>query len=143
MRMNPLQMGFSIIIGWVIVFVSNVIQSIINPHGEEMFWVVLVLGLGLTGLGFIKKEKMIRPDRTKTLLQIGVVVTIIWGMIQLQRGGPYDLGLPKLYIPLGPHTSAPLVPMLLFVIPVLGLSLLVLGVVLKRRTEKTILEDGY
>jgi formate hydrogenlyase subunit 3/multisubunit Na+/H+ antiporter MnhD subunit len=58
MRINPLQIGFSIIMGWVIVFVSYyVIQSIINPRGEEMFWVVFLLGLSLIGLSLIKKEK--------------------------------------------------------------------------------------
>jgi len=138
MRMNPLQIGFSIIMGWVIVFVSdNVIQSIINPRGEEMFWVVLFLGLSLIGLGFIKKEKMISTHRAKTLLQIGAVVTIIWVMIFIQREGPYDLGLPKPYVtvgytPDGIPIVTPLIIILFLGFPVLGLILLVLGIVLNR-----------
>ena len=89
MRINPLQIGFSIIMGWVIVLVSYYfIQSIINPYGEEMFWVVLILGLSLIGLGLIKKEEMISTHKAKTLLQIGVAVTTIWIMILFQMEGP-------------------------------------------------------
>ena len=145
MRRSLLQRGFSILLGWFIVFVSYVvIQPNIHPPEAVLILGLLLLGVSLMGLGFIKKAKTSSPRWAKTLLQIGVVVTIIWVMIQLQRGGPYDLGLPKLSIPLGPHGSTPLVPLLLFlVIPVLGVILLVLGVVLKRRTEETNLEDGY
>jgi len=141
MRINPLQIGFSIIMGWVIVFVSYyVIQSIINPRGEEMFWVVLLLGLSLIGLSLIKKEEMISTHRVKTLLQIGVVVTIIWVMIFIQMEGPYDLGLPKPYIttgytPDGVPIVTPLVIILFLFFPVLGLILLVLGIVLNRRNK--------
>jgi formate hydrogenlyase subunit 3/multisubunit Na+/H+ antiporter MnhD subunit len=138
MRINPLQIGFSIIMGWVIVFVSYyVIQSIINPRGEEMFWVVFLLGLSLIGLSLIKKEKMISTNRAKTLLQIGVVVTIIWVMIFIQSEGPYNLGLPKPYItvgytPDGVSIVTPLIIILFLFFPVLGLILLVLGIVLNR-----------
>lgn len=46
---NPLQMGISIIIGWIILLVCNfVIQPIIHPGGDETFWVMLLLGLSLT-----------------------------------------------------------------------------------------------
>ena len=123
--------------GWFIVFVSYVvIQPIIHPPVEVMILGLLLLGVSLMGLGFIMKDQTSSPYEARTLLQIGVVVTIIWVMIQLQSGGPYDLGLPKLHIPLGAHTRAPLVPILLMGFPVLGLILLVLGVVLKRRTDK-------
>jgi len=140
MKANPLQIGFSMVIGWGIVFVSNVIQSIINPRGEEMFWVVLPLGLSLIGLGFIKKEKVVSPHRAKTLLQIGVVVTIIWAMIFIQREGPYDLGLPKLYVttgytPDGIPMVTPLTIILFLSFPVLRLILVALGSVLNRRKK--------
>jgi hypothetical protein len=78
----------------------------------------------------------------KTLLQIGVVVTIIWVMILIQGEGPYDLGLPKPYIQVGvtPYGN-PLVYNIVTLIlvvgfPVLGLILVVLGIVLKRKTQK-------
>jgi len=140
MRVNLLQMGFSIVIGWVIVLASNVIQSIINPRGEEMFWVALLLGLSLIGLGFIRKEKMVSPHGAKTLLQMGVVVTVIWAMIFAQREGPYDLGLPKPYVtvgytPDGVPMVTPLMVILFLSFPVLGLVLLALGIVLSRRKK--------
>jgi len=136
MRINPLQIGFSIIMGWVIVLVSYYfIQSIINPYGEEMFWVVLILGLSLIGLGLIKKEEMISTHKAKTLLQIGVVVTTIWITILFQMEGPYDLGLPKPYVtvgytPDGAPIVTPLVIILLLGFPVLGSILSLLGIVL-------------
>jgi hypothetical protein len=140
--MNPLQIGFSIVVGWVVVFVSNVIQSIVHPRGGEMFWVVLLLGLSLIGLGFVTKERMISSHGAKTLLQIGVVVAVIWVMIFVQREGPYDLGLPKPYIttgytPDGVPIVTPLLIVLFLALPVVGLILLVLGILLKirRRVE--------
>jgi len=122
--------------GWVIVLVSYYfIQSIINPYGEEMFWVVLILGLSLIGLGLIKKEEMISTHKAKTLLQIGVVVTTIWITILFQMEGPYDLGLPKPYVtvgytPDGAPIVTPLVIILLLSFPVLGSILSLLGIVL-------------
>jgi len=141
MRINPLQIGFSIIMGWVIVLVSYYfIQSIINPYGEEMFWVVLILGLSLIGLGLIKKEEMISTHKAKTLLQIGVAVTTIWITILFQMEGPYDLGLPKPhvtvgYTPNGAPIVTPLVIILFLSFPVLGLILSLLGIVLNRRKK--------
>jgi vacuolar-type H+-ATPase subunit I/STV1 len=140
MRLNPIQIGFSIITGWIIVFFGNVIQSIINPRGLEMFWVVLFLGLSLIGFGFITKERMISTYWAKTLLQIGVVVTIIWVMLLVQAEGPYDLGLPKPYVttgytPDGIPTVTPLSIILFLASPVLGLILLILGILLKIRNR--------
>jgi hypothetical protein len=134
--MNPLRIGFSIIMGWVIVFLSYYfIQSLINPGGVEMFWVLLVLGLSFIGLGFIRKEEIISTHKAKILLQIGAVVTLIWVMIFVQMEGPYDLGLPKIYIPTGSTPEGypivtPLPIMLLLALPVLGSILLILGIVL-------------
>ena len=135
-------MGISIIMGWIILLVCFfVIQPIIHPGGEEMFWVILLLGLSLTGSGIIKKEKTLSTrmgwiDR-KTLLQTGVVVTIIWVIILIQFEGPLDLGLPKLYVTVG-HTpyGAPIlafVPAYLLVVgfPVLGSILVASGIILK------------
>ena len=137
MRINPLQIGFSIIMGWVIVIVSGLLQPII---GEVMYWIVLLLGLSFIVLGFIKKEKMISPHMAKTLLQIGMVVTIMWVIIFIQREGPYDLGLPKLYIPTGyTPDGVPIstnLPIILFLaLPVLGFILLALGIVLNRKKK--------
>jgi UDP-N-acetylmuramyl pentapeptide phosphotransferase/UDP-N-acetylglucosamine-1-phosphate transferase len=144
MRVNPLQIGFSIIMGWIVFLVCNpVIQSIIHPGGDEMFWVILLLGLSLIGLGFIEKEKMISTRRAKTLLQIGVVLTIIWVIILIQAEGPYDLGLPKLYVPVGAHTRASIVVLMVLGLPVLGLILLAYGFVQNRIIKKKNLEDDY
>jgi hypothetical protein len=141
-RNNPLQMGVSIIMGWFILLICVfVIQPIIHPGGDELFWVLLLLGSSLTSWGIIKKGKTnstrIGVINRKTLLQIGVVVTIIWFMILVQREGPLDLGLPKLYVTVG-HTpdGAPIdafvLPYLLIVgFPVLGLILVVSGIILK------------
>lgn len=139
---NPLQMGISIIIGWIILLVCNfVIQPIIHPGGDETFWVMLLLGLSLTSWGIVKKGKTISTRigsiDIKNLLQIGVVVTIIWVIILVQREGPFDLGLPKLYVtvghtPEGGHIRA-FVPAFLLIVgfPVLGLILIVSGIILK------------
>ena len=139
---NLLQTGISIIMGWIILLVCNfVIQPIIHPGGDETFWVMLLLGLSLTSWGVVKKGKTISTrigsiDR-KILLQIGVVVTIIWVIILVQREGPLDLGLPKLYVKLG-HTNegVPIFaffPAYLLIVgfPVLGLILIVSGIILK------------
>jgi hypothetical protein len=151
-KTNPIQMGFSIIIGWIILLVCNyVIQPIIRPGGDETFWVILLLGLSLMSWGIVKKGKTISTrigsiDR-KTPLQIGVVLTLIWVIILVQREGPLDLGLPKLYVTMG-HTpdGVPIryfVPAYLLVVgfPVLGLILIVSGIILKSinrsKTRKT------
>ena len=131
---NPLQIGFSIILGWVIVFVSSFLQP---PLNEAMYWILPLLGVSLIVLGFIEKERVISPRRAKILLQIGVVVTLIWVMLFIQSEGPYDLGLPKIYIPIG-YTpdgvpiSTPLPIIIILALPVLGLILLVMGIVLNR-----------
>ena len=144
MRVNPLQIGFSIIMGWIIFLVCNpVIQSIVHPGGNEMFWVILLLGLSLIGLGFIEKEKMISTRRAKTLLQAGVVLTIIWIIMLTQAEGPYDLGLPKLYVPLGAHTSANIVVLMVLGLPVLGLTLVAYGILKNRIIKKKNLGDDY
>jgi len=143
MRVNPLQIGFSIIMGWIVFLVCNpVIQSVIHPGGDEMFWVILLLGLSLIGLGFIEKEKMISTRRAKTLLQIGVVLTVIWVIILIQKEGPYDLGLPKLYVPVG-RARASIVVLMLLGLPVLGLILLAYGIVQNRIIKMKNLEDDY
>jgi hypothetical protein len=135
MRINPLQIGFSIIIGWIIVLVSTFLQPII---GGAMIWIAPLLGVSFIVLGFIEKKRMISPYRAKTLLQIGVAVTLIWVMLFIQAEGPYDLGLPKLYIPTGSTPNGtpivtPLALILFLSFPVVGLILLVLGTVLKIR----------
>ncbi len=140
MRLNPIQIGFSIIMGWIIVFFGNVIQSIINPRGWEMFWVVLFLGLSLIIFGFITKERMLSTYGAKTLLQIGVVVTIIWVMLFVQAEGPYDLGLTKLYIPTGYTPDGvpiytPLGLIVFLALPVVGLILIALGIILRTRKK--------
>ena len=128
--------------GWIILLVCNfVIQPIIHPDGDETFWVILLIGLSLMSWGITKKEKTISTrigsfDR-KTLLQIGVVVTIIWLIILVQREGLLDLGLPKLYITVGyTPDGVPIrtfVPALLLGVgfPILGLILVVSGIILK------------
>jgi hypothetical protein len=91
MRINPLQIGFSIIMGWVIVLVSYLLYPIIG--GKAMFWIVPFLGEIFIVLGFIEKERMISPQRAKILFQIGVVVTLIcargdiFGAIMVQKDG--------------------------------------------------------
>lgn len=142
MRMNLVQSGFSIVMGWFIVLVGNlVVQPIVHRGGYEVFWDILVLGLGLTGLGFVRNERIISGSRAGTLLQIGVVVTFIWVMILLQMEGPHDLGLPKPNInvgrnPEGVSQAVPLFMIVFFSLPVLGLILLTSGTVLKWRTAE-------
>lgn len=142
MRMNLVQSGFSIVMGWFIVLVGNlVVQPIVHRGGYEVFWDILVLGLGLTGLGFVRNERIISGSRAGTLLQIGVVVTFIWVMILLQMEGPHDLGLPKPNInvgrnPEGVSQAVPLFMIVFFILPVLGLILLTSGTVLKWRTAE-------
>jgi hypothetical protein len=132
MRINPLQIGFSIIMGWVVFVLVGIFPFPII--GEAMYWIVPLLGESFIVLGFIEKERMISPQRTKTLLQIGIVVIIMWVLFVFASEGPYDLGLPKLYIPIG-YAMASL-PLILFgALPVLGLILLVLGIVLKIRKK--------
>ena len=44
MRMNLVQSGFSIVMGWFIVLVGNlVVQPIVHRGGYEVFWDILVL----------------------------------------------------------------------------------------------------
>jgi hypothetical protein len=136
MRRNLLQKGFSILMGWFIIFVSYVVIARARPD-EVMILGVLLLGLSLMGLGFIEKGKTSSTHWAKTLLQIGVVVTIIWVMFLLQ------MGLSTLNVPIGAPTHTPLIVILFLGVLVLGLILLALGVVLNRRTEKTKLEDDY
>jgi hypothetical protein len=138
MRISPLQIGSSIVIGWVVLFVSNfVIQSIVHPGGEEVFWGLLVLGLSLIGLGFIGKERIINIHRAKTLLQIGIVIAIIWVMILFWGEGPYRLGLPQPYIITGhtpdgtPIFTSIIVLMLFLGFPALGSILVASGIILK------------
>jgi hypothetical protein len=137
MRINPLQIGFSIIMGWVIVLVSTFLQPI---FGGAMIWFSPLLGVSFIVLGFIEKKRMIYPHRAMTLLQIGVAATLIWVMLFIQAKGPYDLGLPKIYIPIGSTPGGtPIVTLLALILflalPVLGLILLVLGIVLKIRKK--------
>ncbi len=138
MGINPLQMGFSIILGWIIVLVSTFLQPI---FGEAMLLFSPLLGVGFMVLGFIEKERMIFPYRAKILLQIGVVITLIWVMLFIQAEGPYDLGLPKIFIPIGYTPDGMRIvtrlSLLIFVaLPVVGLILLVLGIVLNRIIKK-------
>lgn len=131
--------------GWLIVFASDVIQPIIDPVGLGLFWGILLLGSSLISLSFIMEAKTISTHRATTLLQIGVVVTIIWVMILLQMKGPYDLGLPKRVFEYGRtleddiiHIKViSLLNILLLGTIVLGLILLSLGIVLNRRTKRT------
>jgi hypothetical protein len=93
MRKNLLQIGFSVIMGWIIMIVCfTVIQPIIHPGGEEVFFGMLLLGLGLLISGIILKSKERFNSIRKTLLQIGVVLTIIWIQILVMREGPHGLG---------------------------------------------------
>jgi hypothetical protein len=134
--------------GWIILLVCNfVIQPIIHPGGDETFWLMFLLGLSLIAWGFINKEKTTIPckgslDR-KTLLQIGVVVTVIWVIILVQREGPLDLGLPKLYVTVGRTPDG--VPITAFVpsyilgvgLPSLGLILIISGIIQKSINRRT------
>jgi hypothetical protein len=135
-------MGVSIIMGWIVLLVSVfVVQPIINPGGDEMFWVMLLVGVSLTSWGIINKGKTIGTRigsiDGKTLFQIGVIVTIIWVVILVQREGPLDLGLPKLYVTVGRMPDGDpiraFVPAILLVagFPVLGVMLVVSGIILK------------
>jgi hypothetical protein len=138
MRVNLIQIGFSIIMGWAIVLVSVLLQPIFG--GAASFWIAPLLGVSFIVLGFIEKKRMNFPHRAMTLLQIGVVVTLIWVMFFIQAEGPYDLGLPKISIPTG-YTpdgipiSTPLGLIIFLALPVVGLILLVLGIVLKIRKK--------
>ena len=102
------------------------------PRIEELFLGLLFSGLGLMVLGIVPKVKEWFNLTRKTLLQTGVVYTIIWIIIYTTRiGGP-------IHIILYGYASVSIPVLMLGVYPTLGLISIALGIVPKENTETKI-----